>query len=634
MTSIVLSNRVNEGAGINQDSSIYNAWQFRNNLQSNMVIPPNSQIALQSVKINLDGTISISRGANVFYYLNETNINLFSYNENDSKTLPIYCSLPGEYEGNAGKGLTTFQVGQLIQNILNTNCGIPNQMGGWEVSVDRDSGTNEFKGFKYKVNEYNGNTNHTPSVMVSAFTREQRRDNVPAKNWVYTYASTPKEGTFTTSAHQPYPAVATSFEKPLSLINGEFIVDFSDANGKGMDWSVGLSRMNEGMGAGGYLAPNYFSRGRGGEWTKNFFCDFVVYRENGILYVGQCITNPAETQGYIGGDPDEIYITDFSYGLEDVSADYDIDTNTDNYVKVKFKVENERMAISLIDNTGLGEDVIVQYRTASEGYTKAQNLKPISLACKCLYPVLHIETEPTIFAGSLKIETFTGCELGSNSAVSPTSSENNFTQSYDDNVFVPFNVRMDRMGMEYTLWNLETRDWNDMDSSLTRQIPFAGLTNVDQNLATIPYFIVKPTNKVSDTTEANMSRILGFDNKAIVDTFSIPTDEIYYEATSITIPSLVNTRPVFVRLDNMPTNNVNAFRGGKSTILGMIPRISTQGETGRIFYEVNNLMYVDLQNTQEIRLQNFDVSFCNVDETFATNLTGQSVVILHLRQKP
>lgn len=633
MTSIVLSNRVNEGAGINQDSSIYNAWQFRNNLQSNMVIPPNSQIALQSVKINLDGTISISRGGNVFYYLNESNINLFSYDENDSKTLPIYCSLPGEYDGNAGKGLTTFQVGQLIQNILNTNCGIPNQMGGWKVSVDRDSGTNEFKGFKYKVDEYNGTTNHTPSVMVSAFTRDQRRDNLPAKNWVYTYASTPKEGTFTTSAHQVYPAVATGFEKPLSLINGEFIVDFSDANGKGMDWSVGLSRMNEGMNTGGYLAPSYFSPGRGGEWTKEFFCDFVVYRENGILYVSMAITNPAETEGYIGGDPDAIFITDQNYGQYDVSNNYDIDTNTDNYVKVKFKVENERMAISLIDNTG-NEDVVVRYNDSGALTDKAYNLKPISLACKCLYPVLHVVTEPTNFAGSLKIETFTGCELGSNSAVSPKSTENNFSQSYDDNVFVPFNVRMERMGMEYILWDLEQREWNDIDPSLTRLIPFAGLTNTDQNLATEPYFIVKPTNKVSNTTEANMSRILGFDNKAIVDTFSIPSGTDYYEASSITIPSLVNTRPVFVRLDNMPTNNVNAFRGGKSTILGMIPRISTQGETGRIFYEVNNLMYVDLQNTQEMRLQNFDVSFCNVDETFATNLTGQSVVILHLRQKP
>jgi len=400
-----------------------------------------------------------------------------------------------------------------------------------------------------------------------------------------------------------------------------------------MVWSVGLSRMNVGMNTGGYLAPAYFSRGRGGEWTKEFFCDFVVYRENGILYVGQAITNPAETQGFIGGDPDDIYITDFTYGGEDVASDYDIDTNSDNYEKVKFKVENERLAISLIDDND-HEDFIVQYKDTGSATDKAENLKPISLACKCLYPVLHIDTEPTNFAGSLKIETFTGCQLGTNSAVSPVSTENNFTQSYDDNVYVPFNVRMERMGMEYILWDLEQREWNDIDPSLTRFIPFAGLTNSDQNLATEPYFIVKPTNKVSNTTDANMSRILGFNNKAIVDTFSIPSGEVHYEATSITIPSLVNTRPVFVRLDNMPTNNVNAFRGGKSTILGMIPRISTQGETGRIFYEVNNLMYVDLQNTQEMRLQNFDVSFCNVDETFATNLTGQSVVILHLRQKP
>ena len=60
MTSVILSNRPNERSAIALDNSIYKAWSFKNNLSSSVILPPNSQVALQSCKINVDGTFSIN----------------------------------------------------------------------------------------------------------------------------------------------------------------------------------------------------------------------------------------------------------------------------------------------------------------------------------------------------------------------------------------------------------------------------------------------------------------------------------------------------------------------------------------------------------------------------------------------
>ena len=66
MTSIILSNRINERTNFGMDDSIYKAWNFKNQLSSNIVIPANSQIALQSCKINVDGTYSLNLNGDLF----------------------------------------------------------------------------------------------------------------------------------------------------------------------------------------------------------------------------------------------------------------------------------------------------------------------------------------------------------------------------------------------------------------------------------------------------------------------------------------------------------------------------------------------------------------------------------------
>ena len=57
MSLIICRNRPNEQDVVGTNSSIYEPYSFRNQLTSNIEIPANSQIALQSAKINMDGSV-------------------------------------------------------------------------------------------------------------------------------------------------------------------------------------------------------------------------------------------------------------------------------------------------------------------------------------------------------------------------------------------------------------------------------------------------------------------------------------------------------------------------------------------------------------------------------------------------
>ena len=90
---------------------------------------------------------------------------------------------------------------------------------------------------------------------------------------------------------------------------------------------------------------------------------------------------------------------------------------------------------------------------------------------------------------------------------------------------------------------------------------------------------------------------------------------------------------MFVRLENFTAQSTNAHQGNQSKIIAHLPRFDGQVETGRIFHQPNNLIYLDLNNSEPLKINSFDISFCYSNEQYATSLTGQSIVCLHFREK-
>jgi len=72
MSLVICANDSSETTIAGRSTSIYKANSFRNALTSTMTLPVNCQVAMQSCKITLDGTIGIQGGRQVFYmYLGE-----------------------------------------------------------------------------------------------------------------------------------------------------------------------------------------------------------------------------------------------------------------------------------------------------------------------------------------------------------------------------------------------------------------------------------------------------------------------------------------------------------------------------------------------------------------------------------
>lgn len=646
MTSIILSNRVNERSAFARDYDIYKAWSFKNNLSSNVIIPANSQVALQSCKINVDGGFALNPNGDFYYQYYGQKLG-GTIDQFGTTSTPVQTSLSVSLGGNQDAVVNTTQLANLLERTLNTSSHHPNNMGRWSVKRKVNSTTGEFEGFLYQLEDqysnviappFADNANNISATAMSGYTNNQFYNNIPIKNWIYTLAG--GVGTFQAFEDKPYPAVAVLPDSPLSLIDGEFIVDFSDANTKNIDWCVGLTRGNTKSKRGAPnrpLAPEYWSKERGGEWNFDFYADYAVYRYNDKLYLAHTIVNPDETDGWVGGHPYSTYTKDLDYtqGQGAFGSLYDISANADAYTKIKFKATNEKLDVFLVkaDNT---EAKLFEYKdVGTDGRTKLQNLKPINQACRCLHPLLYVETTALTEDAQLKVERFYGSKLGTNTNIASNPLDNVYSAGQNDGVFRGWWEFLSTSGLQNQCWAFECRNWNNYATSNTTTHNYLGLQNSDKNLEGEPILIVKPDFDYFNSGNANTSEMLGFRNDAIVNTFALGsgfTANTFIQE-SVSIPRLINSRAIFVRLDNIPTSNINGFKSNKSTILSMIPRVPGNSETGRIFYEPNNLMYVDLQNTQEIRLNNFDISFCNVDETFATTLTGQSVVVLHFKVK-
>ena len=72
------------------------------------------------------------------------------------------------------------------------------------------------------------------------------------------------------------------------------------------------------------------------------------------------------------------------------------------------------------------------------------------------------------------------------------------------------------------------------------------------------------------------------------------------EFHSAVTPSLESSQAMFVRLDGMNQRVVNALMGNKSQIIGHLPRFDSGQDTGRLYFEPKNLIWIDLDNPGEM----------------------------------
>ena len=134
------------------------------------------------------------------------------------------------------------------------------------------------------------------------------------------------------------------------------------------------------------------------------------------------------------------------------------------------------------------------------------------------------------------------------------------------------------------------------------------------------------------TNECSSSRILGFEGQPV----SIPTATTDLTTTNLSasVPKLISNISLFIRLNNFTQTSMNARKGTSSKIVAHLPRFDNSGnETGGLYFSPNELVYLSLNNPEEILINSFDVDFVYENEQLCTALSGKSIVCFHIRKE-
>ena len=383
MSLIVLSNKqFSDSDRNNSIGGIAEAHSFINTLQSPLVLPPNAQVALQSVKFNKDGLFSLNKSNSTMYQY----IGVMLDDGDDvpggeaakSTRFPALMEV-GPYGEYSAEGFVDIALKPAMSKALYH----PNYQGFSNASVQRSASGLTFEGF---------NLTYDKSASATAQTKPAVGDNVSgtqvSDGWSYTAS---KHFIKTSGSASVNPRAFAQFTNaPLSLAEGELTVNFANAS----SWNVGLSR---------YCNPSftYVDQSAGKTTTNiidrtepkyfksdvNGFYDYLVSAEldassEHILRIYHTVKSSTEDDTL---EMKEVIY--YGYTGATYATPYNLTTNASAFNQIHLKAFGERMQVRL--SKGGSIDTIVCDPTLGTP-AKINYLKPVAQTCAYLYPKMEI----------------------------------------------------------------------------------------------------------------------------------------------------------------------------------------------------------------------------------------------------
>jgi len=614
MSLVICSNQTSDAISETQ-SSIYKPWSFRNALSSTYKVPKNAQVALQSCKYNLDGTIDLSNDGQVYYQFTGETI-LDGANVSTTTASPIRTEI---YADNGIEEVTIEQMAERIKESMNKRVFHPMFRDLCDCNVKRDITTSEFKGYDMI---YNCSDTLTPVVPADSKAIDGLYAEYRIDPPLWTYLS----GDFsTTSFLDGVIQSVLLLDKPQSTYNASMQFDITGIDTTANPWGVGASRyVDLPDSAAAHMTPEYFETDTlwdPGDFNEeqNFMCDFFVYQDpaTGELRLAHAVADSSEPEN-VG----KIMMREIDYTQNSNShfnEKYDMATNTTAYTSVSIEFQNQKVSVYL-HKTGAKHPVI-EYLAGEAN--KDYNFKPINQSCWDLFPFMWLSTVEGSFTNTITFLGMDTCDW-----IIDYEPNAQYSQSQRGSWY---NL-LEHEGITEDSRELEIRPWNDYAvSPAIAQKGVVSSPNAFLDISNI--LIVFPSDVYSPSYGANAQDVLGYENEEIV-IFPDASPNFQKLSSSNSVPTLLSSKTMFLRLENFTQQSVNAFQGNRSSIISHLPRFDGQVQTGRIYHEPKNLIFLDLLNTEELNLNSFDISFCYSNEQFVQALTGQSVVVLYFREKP
>ena len=650
MSLIITSNT--SAKDLPSQSQIFKPYSYQNNLTNTLRIPPYSEIALQSTKIQKSGEFILSRENGIFFHyfgvpLGGEDSAKARKNATYATSIPMkgICGNPDDFELGNRQEVSINGFVPLLQYGMDHSAWHPNLVEGyfgdstgvdssWAVTVKRDAGV-DFLGWNWVATQLVGKTTEDATY-----------------NWVD--LTTQQTAPFTAVGNQVSTTTSNGYivqdrRRPVALNNSTTKFDISGADSS---WGVGLSRINPETSPDGdvrfhpetynsdYGTPAVFNKAAG-----RIYADIMVMRvgDNIRVYQSSITSNTPATQNGARLDSDLLmkeitYFGAFNPDPNGFPVIYDIAANAQGYTEVRFKIENEEMKIYLYDPMADREDLLCDYTTIqAAGGGKRNVTYPIHQLKWNLYPTMYCRG-----AGNhLELVEY---EYQTNY---PVYDADNF-HKWD------FQENLRKRGL-YQMYYPEASFWNDTsnvtggyvsDGLLKPAIidgggKFEGFENV---------LITEPTRLYGTgqadvvgvgewahniglpiTQSANAALLFGFRGRGIArpNTVAAGVCTLFSDH----VPSQVSNVSLFVRLNNFTQSSVNARQGTTSKIVGHLPRFDNSGnDTGGLYFEPHEKTYLSLNNPDELVINSFDVDIVYDDERLCKALTGKTIVCFHIRQ--
>jgi len=578
MSLLLLSNdtSLNENGGISQS----NSWT--NVTQTPLVIKKNSEIALQSLKVNKEGQVEVSSSNNRFgfYFGNYIDENVANDYLNQIRNVNTVTIEPN-------KTYDTDELINVIKEKVPKSIFHPDFQDGFNASVNYVSG--DFSGYNLRMN-------YTSSAPSSALPTQFITAEAGGGGFTYN-AST---GTLTASPTAACSAIGTT--APLSANSGRFIATFNTA---GVDWKIGLSR---------YATETRDQPPYANVESDLGWFDFVALRDDQSklrLYhavhdddfddKGEISLNEVVYYGYTGAE---------------YTTPYDLNTNASAFDEVEFQLKGDKMELYL-SKTGSLRTLVCSPDLGTPG--KTNYFKPVNQVCSYLYP--KIELSQTLVS---QVKTYEG-RVPTNFDYEGGSNSNPLSMDFYRTCL--------QTGKISLCQDLDTRFYNDINDAT--EYTFLG-TNASGAIDFSCVLVVGNsfTYKVPEVpvNGFNVQELLGFEGENYVKATTI--DNVFEKFTSTDTPKYLSTDSIFVRLTSLTQNSKNGFTGNDSKIIYHCPRFDNSGqEQGALYFEPGEKTYIDISNAADMNVNSFSVDLVDRNERPVSGLIGGTIVMIHIREK-
>jgi len=577
MSLVLLSNDeiFNNGGGISQPNS------FTNVTESPLIIKANSEVALQSLKINKEGQSHVSRANNrmglyIGRYLNDQYDPYDEAYTREPRNVNDITLNEGTYDQDAFADMLVPRFKKAIFH--------PDFQDTFNASVQKDGG--DFKGYNLRF-DY---TTTAPSSSIPTQTQ-----SVQAGYEDYTYSA----GVMTATSGGA-GGIAQFTDAPLSANQGRFIAKF---NAAGIEWSMGLNRyadlVNE--------QPPY------GNAEDFGFYDYVAVRDGNDLKLYHAVHSDLDEEDEISME-EVVY---YGYTGATYATPYDLNVNASSFNWLEFQITNDKVDFYL-SASGSSRTKVCSPDIGTPA--KENYFKPVNQACAYLYPKIGLE--PTHVA---TIITYEGRAPTNFSYTGKDNAGNNLSMDFYRTCLLNGKISL--------CSELDTRFYNDMEDAT--QFSFVGINAsnaIDADCVLVVGNTKLYTQPERQVNGYNTQELLGFLGEAYVKATSFGnTFELF---TSTDVPVYKSTDSIFVRLSSGTQLSKNGLTGTDSKILYHCPRFDNAGnEQGGLYFEPGEKTYLDLGNIGDTPVNSFSIDIVDRKDKLVNGLIGDTIVMLHIRSK-